>query len=798
MTPSPSPRVVLGVAALSMALMTTEIVLTRMFSVIVWYHFAFFAISVALFGMGAAALAVHFFAGESGDARSERLAVAGAVGLAFGVVFADLVLIHVLPLMMAFPAFAGMGLWIAFGAAALPFFAGGLALTALVARHAAHARRIYFADLVGAGLGSALVVPLLDRVGAPLALLCSAALAAAAALIVSRAHARRAVLALGTVLALALSNGSTHLFNLRAGKGFLLDKAELMRWNAFSLVTVLPHVGFAGWGKSPRYDGPISEQKTLVIDLNAMTALVRFDGKLDDVRWVSHDLSAFVYRVKPRSDEVCIVGAGGGKDVLSALASGARSVHGAEINPIIVGDVVRGRFADFTGHLYERPDVRVTVEDGRSFVRRTQQSFDVLQLSMVDTSAATAAGAYALTENSLYTVDAFADFMDKLRPDGVLSVASVSLEGLAVGPRLVSIAHGALTRRGRAPSRSIVVLATPWLGLRTATMYDVLVRPDGWSAAEVQRVTSEADSLGFQVVYAPGVDSQAIGHDHDAVRTIARTDDPATLARTLASWSLDVSPTTDDRPFFFYQNRLRDLGAALFGATPEHLFGNGLTTIAKVAFIGTFMVLAFIGAPLLLRRRELAIEVGGAGWDLAYVSCLGFGFMLIEVPLIQRLALFLGDPTTTLSVVLLVILVGGGVGSRWLAPGVGSPRSALVKRILGVALLGAVLAFLAPRALLATQGGTLGLRVLVTAGLLAPLALLLGVPFPAGLEIVAARSPSRVPWLFGINSATSVLGSIGATLCSLHAGITVTLCVGIALYLVCAFVASRLTGKSPS
>ena len=185
---------------------------------------------------------------------------------------------------------------------------------------------------------------------------------------------------------------------------------EFDAWNSFSQVTVLPVSHFSGWGRSPAYHGAPAQQKSLYIDLGAMTTLTRFDGSFDSVEYALYDLSAFVFRARPSPDEVCIIGAGGGKDVLAALAAGSHRVTAVEINSLIVDGVMRGKFREFTGGLYSRPDVEVHVEDGRSFVRRTSRRFDVLQLSMVDTSAATAAGAFALTENSLYTTDAFADF----------------------------------------------------------------------------------------------------------------------------------------------------------------------------------------------------------------------------------------------------------------------------------------------------------------------------------------------------------------------------------------------------
>jgi hypothetical protein len=358
-----------------------------------------------------------------------------------------------------------------FALTAAPFFVGGLCISLAMTRFSLVAHRLYFWDLLGAAGACLLVVPALGLLGGPIALLVSAALALGAALAFGRGSigqpaVRRWIVSGGAVVALvAMLAPSLGWLRIRVAKGVDLGQAhaELNRWNSFSMVTVLPAVGFRGWGMSPAYRGPVPPQKTLVIDMNAMTTITQFDGRLETVRHALFDLSALVYSIRRDPGEVCVIGAGGGKDVLAALAGGATRVSAVEINPLIVDDVMRDRYADFSGHLYARDDVDVHVADGRSFVRGAPRRFDVILLSMVDTSAATAAGAYALTENSLYTADAFEDFIQHLSPGGVLSVSTVSLEGLAVGARLVSVAREALQRTGSDPSTALIVAETPWL-----------------------------------------------------------------------------------------------------------------------------------------------------------------------------------------------------------------------------------------------------------------------------------------------------------------------------------------------
>lgn len=800
MTPAYSARVGIGVGLISLALIQTEVLLTRLLSVVVWYHFAFVAISVALFGLGVAALAVHFAGERLRPERTSELMAWGAIGAALSIVAVDLALLNITPDWFGAREASVFTqptakLVVIFVLAALPFCAGGFSIALALSRHAERVHRLYFWDLVGAGLGGASVVPLLDLLSGPVALLVPALVSGAAALLVC---ARRTLLwaggaAVALPLLLGVSAGQTRLFEIRVAKGVRLDdlRPELNRWNSFSMVTVLSQSAFRGWAPSTRWVGPVPEQKTLVIDMNAMTSLTRFTGSLSEVAHLSYDLSAFVYRVRPDPPEVCVLGAGGGRDVLSALAAGAQRVTAVEINPLIVHDVMRARYREFTGDLYRRPDVDVVVADGRSFVAGSERSWDVVHLSMVDTSAATAAGAYALTENSLYTRDAFVDLLGHLRPRGVLSVGSVSLPELAVGARLSSIARAALERLGRDPRRGVAVVAAPWLGVPGAVMYDVLVAPDGFDDADVARITGQARELGFVVVRAPGLPPSGLPGEPAQIARILDADSEAALSAALAG-PLDVSPTTDDRPFFFYQNRLSDIGHALGASTPAHLFGNGMAILAKLLVVALALATLLGLLPLVVGRRVLSSGGGSVGLDGAYAACLGLGFMFVEVALLQRASIHLGHPTATLTVVLLVLLVAGGIGSLRFAQEPTRRRFAIV--IGAVIALVVLFALAADPMLDASRGlGTSG-RAAVLAVLIVPIGLALGAPLPLGLGAVARRAERRIPWLWAVNGAMSVLGSVVATLAGLHLGIRATLLAGAAIYVVALLLSRRVAG----
>jgi hypothetical protein len=273
---------------------------------------------------------------------------------------------------------------------------------------------------------------------------------------------------------------------------------------------------------------------------------------------------------------------------------------------------------------------------------------------------------------------------------------------------------------------------------------------------------------------------------------VLRATDDAALARETAGWRYDVSPVSDDRPFFFYQNRLRDAGAALFSsAAPQ--FGNGLVILIKVFAAAALMLALLIAVPLALARRGGDALHGSGGQlaaDLGYVAFVGLGFMFLEIALIQRSLSLLGQPTYTLTAVLFVVLLGGGIGSHLARAASGAGIRRAIAALIAYSL---VLAFSFGAIADAAASFSMQGRALVVAGLLLPLGMLLGVPLPSALARVHARAPARIPWLWGINSAASVLGSITATMISMSFGITASLMTGAACYAAALLIWPRLT-----
>ena len=393
-----------------------------------------------------------------------------------------------------------------------------------------------------------------------------------------------------------------------------------------------------------------------------------------------------------------------------------------------------GRFRDYSGSIYANPNIAIHVADGRNFVRRSNARYDVIQASLVDTWAATAAGAYTLTENSLYTTEAFGEYMDHLSDNGVLTITRWVFDGL----RLVSLAQQACEERGLDPSRHLAIV-------RYGRVATFLLKKQPFTPEDVRSLQDVSSRLGFTVLYAPGVAPEAVT-DEPAEMTRSGTSaaDYSRLilapdrARFIAEYPLDIRPTTDDRPFFFHTTRLRDQFQVAFGRSM--LFGNGLSALLTLFGISAALVLLFIVGPLILEGGRPG--KGWAGW-LAYFGTLGAGFMLIEIALLQHFVLLLGHPVYSLTVTLFSLLLGTGVGSL-IGRRIPDDRvkAVTLRALAAVATTAVLAALLLPRLIDMAIPWPLPLRIVVAATVLVPIGILLGTP-PSGRYATAVQTATR-------------------------------------------------------
>jgi SAM-dependent methyltransferase len=673
----------------------------------------------------------------------------------------------------------------------IPFIFAGATIVLILRHYQQQAGRLYFADLVGASIGCLLSVVALNLLGGA-SLLLTSVLAALGAFVLSwSGGTRRAQWVTGTVAAVGVIALGWQItspwMTLRLQQTYLDKQPIYERWNAFSRISVYDDnwlIPF-GWGISQRYfDAPRSDPGhfTILIDEKAGTPIQRHvvqDGMdvWEPVDFLAYDVTALPYYLRDEA-KVFIVGPGGGRDVLTALLFNAQQIIGVELNPIVV-DLVKNQYAEYTGNIYNRDNVTIHVDDARTYLAANPGQFDIIQASLIDTFAATSAGAFALSENGIYTVEAFEEYYDHLKDDGLVNFSRWYFgEGPAETLRLVSVAVQAWENKGVTDvGQHLVVLANLKPDrIVTEGLAGMLLKKTPFTEAELATVNAEAERLDFAVLYAPG--STASNTIADFVRAADRS-------AFIQSYPLDISPSTDNRPFFFNVVRLNDLNNRAFTKSGIYGFGaEAARTLLITLGIAMGMSLVLIVLPLSIGRGRRALRQQHALTYIGYYALLGLGFILVEIPMLQKMSLYMGNPTYALVVILFSLLLFSGIGS-YLSQRVPEQhilRSIRLSLSLLIVLVLAYALVLSP-ILQATQGLRIELRALVVCLLLLPAGLLMGRPFPLGLRYVHSAGAEQVmPWLWAANGTLSVVGTVLATIMAMNLGFAAVFISGVLAY----------------
>jgi hypothetical protein len=546
-------------------------------------------------------------------------------------------------------------------------------------------------------------------------------------------------------------------------------------WNAHSNVTVRspgPGTAFL-WGPAANAPDVKVTMAVAAIDGDAGTVITQWDGTPASLDWVQYDVTSLPYRI--RRGEVAVIGVGGGRDVLTAIWAGNTRITGIEINAALVS-ALQGRYRDFA-RIAGYPGVTLVHDEARSYLTRTRGRFDVLQMSLIDTWAATGAGAFTLSENGLYTRDAWQVFLRALTPSGVFSVSRwFDPEAASETTRLLSLGVASLLDLGVAEPRRHLILVTRE---RIATLLTSRAPFSDDDASTVGRIATE---LGFQVRVAPWVH----GED-DRLRRIAAAASHDALGEATDDPYFDFTAPTDRRPFFF--NMLKPRGFFLRQASQSGgvVSGNlrATRTLLALAVVAGVLVLAIIAWPLAATGRPpVSPRVFGAA--LAYFAIIGLAFMLIQIPLLQRFSVYLGHPTYTFSIILFLMILSAGLGSL-ASEAVDVDRSRRLLRLpVGIGLAVFLETLLLQPVIDATVGWGLPGRTLVVAAFVSPLAFAMGYCFPIGLRLLGRHSDRVTAWMWGVNGACGVMASILAVMGSMWLGIHVNLLMASVLYVLLA------------
>ncbi len=613
------------------------------------YHFTFLSISLALFGMGASGVYIYVRSERFPPERATEDLARYARRFAL---FTLLALIYVLanpieiiqgkldPLAGAsrsppFTERTYLQLILLNGFAALPFFYAGTVVSLTVLHFRAHIDRVYFYDLTGAATAALLAGVLLGIFGGPTLIIVLAVLTVAGAMLFDPTP-RRNLVPLVALAALAVVNLSRDFIRVPSIKGSSTQKSLFEAWNAFSRVTV----------------ERVSNGLDIRIDASAATHITSLRS-IASHAW-QKDLNGLALHIHPH--RALIIGPGGGPDVAAALDAGAEDVIGVEVNPIIAETIMKQRFKDASGDLYHDPRVRMVADEGRSFVRRSPERYDLIQATLVDTWAATAAGAFALTENTLYTLEAFEDYFDHLTDGGVVSMTRWAAGSDPEAMRLTLLAAAALEQRGVAPAeaRQHLYLATH------DARGTLLAKRTPFTAEETALLDAASAAGGYNVALAPTRAGDA---------ALAEMVAAGAFSAKVAAYPLDLTPPTDDRPFFFYFLKPSDLLNINRFAHGPSVGDPAVWILIACAFALFGLTIASILVPLVVHRASVLAGAGTRaparrGLGLLYFALLGLAFITVEVALLQKLGVFLGHPSYSLLVVLFSVLLSSAIGAR--------------------------------------------------------------------------------------------------------------------------------------
>jgi hypothetical protein len=779
------PLLYTAVALTTLATLLLELSLTRIFSVVFYYHFAFLAISIALFGMGVGGVLSYVVSGWRGS-LFRKLGVVSLVDAGF-------VLAAALFVLTRGAEVSTFELGLIYFITALPFLGSGIVVSLVIAETIERVDRVYFFDLLGAAGGCLALVLLLNTFGGPNTVIAVSVMFAAAGAIwfglAGIKEGRIASVFTALILTmLIIVNTKYHVVEVRYAKGQKLHKETFTKWNSISRI---------GLAKDSEGGG-----NTIYIDADASTGIADFDFNHltpTDLEYLLHEGPSLPYNIRPGA-KALVIGPGGGWDIARALASGSHDITAVEINPITANLIMRDKFAELSHGLYLRPDVHINIEDGRSFIRRSTQKYQVIQATLVDTWASTAAGAFALSENNLYTTNAFVDYLSHLTDDGLLTFTRWGFDPPRESLRLVSLAIAALDEMGEHDASRHVLVG------REGDKSELA----GWGATDTviisRRALSDGDIASARDAFK-AADMTAVWVPGDLPKNefgqLLLTNDPATYER---NYQFDISPVSDNRPFFFYTVQPRDIAKFLLSSSraADVKVNVAVPKLFQALTVSIIAVLVILLLPPLVLGTRLPHEKSVRSF-LIYFLAIGAGYILVEVALIQKFVLFLGHPTYALTVVIFSMLISSGMGS-YMSHRIVVDRNNRLAAVLAVsALLVAVLAFIAQPVLSAGAGLPLPVKMLATVLMIAPAGFAMGIPFPTGLRLLEARHQPSVRWAWSLNAAASVLGSVGALVLALYLGLVQTMLIGGGLYL-CALlvivvspaVRARVTQRVPA
>ncbi len=787
-----------------------QVSLMRVFSIGQWHHFAYMIISIAMLGFGASgtALALARRRLEGREAACLRLSAFAAT--------VSLVLCYAAAQAVPFETFQLVSqrvqLWyllVLYVILAVPFFLVATCITIAFFLGSDAVGRVYAFNMTGSGLGALAVASMLYRVSPAMVPYVLTMGAGAAYLLLFVPHWRRLALAAVPLAVFGIGLAVWGVVPVRVseykGLSFALQlpDAEIVA-QAHSPLSEVTAVSSDMIRETPgqisNYPmsalGELPKQTGLYFDAGAVSPVHRFDGDLEPFTFLDYVTGALPYRLV-ENPRVLVLGAGGGTDVLAALLQGAEHVTAVEVEPAVfdlLGTVLR----DFSGGLYERPDVSPVLAEGRGHLEAQDTRYDLIQVPLFGSYSAAAAGVMALNESYVYTVEALELYLNRLNPGGVLALTCWLKTPPRDAIKLFATAVEACERAGIADPAQHMAFIRSW---NNAT---IVVTRDPLTNAQIEAIRQFSADRYLDLDYYPGIQPEEVNR-----YTIM--EEPTYYEAALAILSPErdafyddylfyVRPATDNRPYFFRflkWDTLPELWRGM-GTTWMPFVEWGYVVLLGTILQGFIVSIVLILLPVLALARGRAVP-GSRTWTLVYFTGLGLSYMFMEIAFIQIFMRFLAYPIYAVTVVLTGFLIFSGMGS-YFANTIAIDRKAIAVRraVTALALLSVAYAITLPILFSMGAGWSDPIKIGVSILFLAPLAFCMGLPFPSGLQLISRSPNALVPWAFAINGCASVLGATLATLTAVHLGFHLVIAAAILLYAVSALSASRLETESHS
>ena len=789
---------------LSGAILALQLVLVRAFSIGHWHHFSYLVISTALLGFGAGGTFVTVLAKKlvKNPNKTAWLSTA-AMAVTIPVVFhiSQAVPLDEMQLIWDFrQVFYLMAYYLLFF---VPFFFGAVAVALVFTSFGNKAHKLYFYNMTGSGLGVAAIVVLMYGNSPVTLLLIVSAMGFIASALFAFKHrllTSVATIAFGIIWVFIFSPAGPWPLNLRISENKSLvyyqniPDAQILATSYSPLGRIdcidAPAIRIFP-GLSIAYTGSLPEQMAIISDADGVSAVNKYEN-IEELDCLRHTTSALAYHLlsKPK---VCVIGSGGGSDVGQAIACDASQVTAVEMNHQVIS-LLNQELEQYSGGIYQRSDVNVVVAEGRSFLETTPQSFDLINISLLDSFSASAAGLYALNESHLYTVEAIEQCLERLNEGGILSVTRL----IKIPPRdslkMLATVTEALARGGVTnPAEHIIMIR----GYSTAT---ILVCPQPFTNTQINVANVFADDNSFDLVYIPGIEpSQANRFDvlevpyyYNAAQAILLNDRDAFYR----DYDYYIEPATDDRPYFFDFFKFRSLPKMISNMGRRWLVFSewGYIVLSTNLIQAVIISIIFILLPVLFCKKLKDVRSNKLS-VLTYFLLLGFSYMFLEMAFIQKMTLLIGKPVLGVAVTLLSFLLFSGCGS--LAAQSYGRLSSKRPAVVPAAISGIVLTALAN--ILVFKGGfdfLMGFsqffRILLGIALIAPLAFFMGIPFPTGLRSVHLKGEVLVAWSWAANGFASVVGAVLGTILAISMGFTAVVILAVGLYIIAAVISHKM------